>query len=91
MGSGKPSTTRHPSASRKGGAPHEARGPDVAVDPTLIAEAVGEAGLSEQFVKFVPARRRDKGANFGSAGIDVRGGLSVSGDGNADGSEKCVR
>jgi len=91
MGSGKPSTTRHPSASRKGGAPHEARGPDVAVDPSLVTEAVGEPGLAKQFVKFVSVGRRDQGANFGSACIDVRGGLSLSGDSNADGPEKCVR
>ena len=65
--------TRRPA--RKGGAPHEARGPDVAVDAALVAEAVGEAGLAEQFVELVLVRRGHLGANFGDAGIDVRGGL----------------
>src|SRR5439155_2357527 len=91
MGGGEAATTRDPPASRKRGAPHETRGPDVAVDATLVAEAVGEAGLAEQFVKLVLVRRRNQGANFGNAGIDVRGGLSFSGDGDADGPEECVR
>ncbi len=36
-------------------------------------------------------RRGNLGANFGNAGIDVRGGLGFSGDGDADGPEECVR
>src|SRR5258706_15250949 len=84
-------TTWDPSGSRKGGAPHEARRPDVAVDATLVAEAVGEASLAEQFVKLVLVRRRNLAANLGYASIDVRGGLSFSGDGYADSSEECIR
>ena len=74
-----------PPASGKGGAPHEARGPDVAVDAALVAEAVGEAGLAEQLVELVPVRGGDLGADFGNAGVDVRGGLGFSGNGDADG------
>ena len=36
-------------------------------------------------------RRGDLGADFGNAGIDVRGGLGFSGNGDADGPEECVR
>ncbi len=68
MGGGEAATIRDPPASRKGGAPHETRGPDVAVDATLVAEAVGEAGLAEQFVKLVLVCRGNQGANFGNAG-----------------------
>ena len=35
--------------------------------------------------------RGDLGADFGNAGIDVRGGLDFSGNGDADGPEECVR
>src|SRR5207249_3771671 len=48
---GDTTATRDPPACRKGCAPHYARGPDVAVDATFVAEAVGEAGLAEQFVE----------------------------------------
>ena len=88
---GDAAATRDPPAGRKGGAPHEARGPDVAVDATLVAEAVHEAGLAEQFVELGLVRRGDLGADFGNAGIDVRGGLGFSGNGDADGPEECVR
>src|SRR5438876_12186942 len=80
-----------PPASRKGGAPHYARGPDVAVDATLVAEAVGEAGLAEQFVELSLVCRGDLGADFGNAGIDIRGGLGFSGNGDADCPNECVR
>src|SRR6266566_884553 len=80
-----------PPASRKGGAPHEARGPDVTVNAALVAEAVQEAGLAEQFVELGLVRRGDLGADFGSAGINVRGGLGFSGNGDADGLKECVR
>ena len=83
--------TRHPAAGREGGAPHEARGPDVAVDAALVAEAIGQAGLAEQFVKIGPVRCRNLGANLSNAGIDVRGGLSFSGHGDANGPEERVR
>jgi hypothetical protein len=91
IGGGEAATTGDAPASRKGGAPHETRCPDVAVDAALVAEAVGEAGLAEQFVKLVLVRRGNQGANLGNAGIDVRGDLSCSGDGYTDGPEERVR
>ena len=51
----------------KGGAPHQTRCPDIAVDATLVAEAVGQAGLAEQLVKLVLLRGGNHGANFGNA------------------------
>ncbi len=36
-------------------------------------------------------RRGDLGADFGNAGLDVRGGPRFSGNGDADGPEECVR
>jgi hypothetical protein len=38
-----------------------------------------------------PWWRRDLGADFGNAGIDVRSGLGFSGNGDSDGPEECVR
>jgi hypothetical protein len=83
--------TRDPAASRKGSAAHETRGPDVTVDATLVAEAIGQAGLAEQFVKIGLVRCRNMVANLSNAGIEVRGGLSFSGHGDAYGSEERVR
>ena len=61
LGGGDAAAAGDPPASREGGAPHEARGPDVAVDAALVAEAVGEAGLAEQFVELAPGARREPG------------------------------
>ena len=72
LGGGDAAATRDPPASRKGGAPHEARGPDVAVDATLVAEAIGEAGFPEQVVELIPIGRGNLGADFRNAGVDFR-------------------
>jgi phosphoenolpyruvate synthase/pyruvate phosphate dikinase len=46
--------------------------------------------LAEQFVKLVLVRLGNQRANFGDSGIDVRGGLSFSGDADTDCPEECV-
>ena len=91
MGIGEATALRDPPASRKRRAAHKTRGPDVAVDATLVAKTIGQASLAEQFVKLILVRGRNLAANFGNAGIEVRGGLSFSGHGDADGSEQRVR
>jgi hypothetical protein len=78
-------------ASCKSGATHDTRGPDVAENAPLVTEAVGKAGFAEQFVEFGLMRDRDLGSNFGNPGIDVRGGLDFSGNGDANCPEECVR
>ena len=91
VGIGEATALRDPPASRKRGAAHKTRGPDVAVDATLVAKTIGQASLAEQFVKLILVRGRNLAANFGNAGIEVRGGRSFSGHGDADGSEQRVR
>ena len=92
LGAGEAATIRDPPASRQGRrAAHETCGPYVAVDTTLVTEAVSKSSLAEQFVELVLVRRGNQGANFGNAGINVRGSVSFSGDGDADSPEKRVR
>src|SRR5262245_50318858 len=90
LASGDATATRDATACRKRGTPHDARGPDVAVDAALVAEAVGEAGFPEQFVEFGLMRRRDLRADFGNTRSVVYRWLAFSGNGDADGPEKCV-
>ena len=92
MGIGEAAAARDSAASRKGSAAHETRGPDVTVDPTLVAKAICQPGLAEQFVKIGMVRCGNLGANLGNLDIEVRGGLSLlSGHGDADGSKERVR
>jgi hypothetical protein len=91
FGGAEATAPHQPPTGRQRRAPHDARGPNVAVNAALVAETVSEAGLAEQFVELDLVRRRYLGANFGRAGIDVRSGLGFSGDGDADGPQQCVR
>ena len=89
-----------PAAGRERGAAHEPRGPDVAVDAALVAEAVVEARLAEQLVELRLVLRGHLGADFGDAGLDVEASparrptaamriarSSASGSSSAEGSE----
>ena len=46
-----PSGCQSPAAPRERGASHDARRPDVAVDPALVADAVGQPGFFQQLVE----------------------------------------
>src|SRR5260370_3031591 len=91
MGISEATAPRNPPASCKGGAAHKTSGPYVAVDATLVAKTIGQASLAEQFVKLILVRGRNLAANFGNAGIKVRGGLTFSRHGEADGPQQPVR
>ena len=63
---------------------HQPRRPDVAVDAALVAEPVGQPGLSEQLVELGPVLLGNLAAHVGDALIDVRdlGAPSRDGDPN---------
>src|SRR5262249_15179834 len=89
LGTRDAAATRDSPSRRKRGTAHDAGGPDVAVDTTFVAQAVGEPGLAQQFVKLSLVSSRDPGADFSNASI-VRSGLGFAGNRGADGSEQCV-
>src|SRR5262249_50840345 len=90
LSGGDAAASRDPPPCGKSGAAHDARGPDVAVDATLVAEAVSKAGFAEKFVKLRLVRRGNLGADFGNAGINVRSILGFSRNGNAHRPNECL-
>jgi hypothetical protein len=91
LGAADATATRDPPARGKGRAPHQARGPDVAVDATLVAQAVGKAGLAKKLVELGLVHDGHLGADPGGTGLDIRGCEDFVGDDYSDGPQERIR